>query len=286
MSTKNTYTGLEEIPFEELPEFAKRLSQLYPADKQNNFPLNSGDSLYQRIYNPATREEIFSQRSRPLPSTTPETIPIPGIQSPNREHLYEFLQGVDVNNRPWTGKPVDIRNRRFYSNEDPELLNFLTFIHKNPNATQEEIQQQLDNCTTQNCATNTFLGLSKMGAKTQGNLSPRAELRNYRNANDKRMDLSEVLGIKDSDENLNTDSSTEIPRGSVLFFQHPTEKMRRPFDHVVFAEKQGTNSEPIYRSLNEGQEGSKLQTLQEVIEQGKYQGYNPIFSGKYRYFFK
>jgi len=281
MSTTNTYTGSEEIPFEKLPTFAQQLSRLYPSPRE---------TLAQRIDpRPSVRETLPVQGSyRPsigaesLPATAPPILP-------DKEHLYQFLDGVDVNNRPWSGKAVNVtgRTRRFDSHEDPELLKFLALLKRNPNMSRDDIQEHLDNCTTQNCSTNTFLGLSKMGAKTEGNISPRSELRNLKNKSGGRIDLSDVLGMKNPDPELNSDPNTEIPRGTTLFFQNPGSLQQRanPFDHVVFAENAGKNSDRIYRSLNEGQERSELQTLQEVIDQGRYQGYNPVFSGKFRNFF-
>ena len=160
------------------------------------------------------------------------------------------------------------KNSKFQSHEDSELMNFLKWIHKNPDADDEQIQTAL-NEVTQNCNTNTFLGLSKMGALSEEGFSPRAGLRKQIKESG-AINFATLLGINIIDNSLSDDSEIVVPKGTVVFVINKMNQKRNPFLHVFFAERTGENSEKIYRSLNQGQESSELQTLPEILEQGNY----------------
>lgn len=228
------------------------------------------------------------------------------LRSRSRRSLYDVLQGVEVDNKPWravTGLP-----KLHGISQHDDLESFLDYVNKNPNANQEDIQQELGKCTTQNCAENTFFGLTKMNARTEEGLSPRAEL--YKTKADSfskkiesnpnftpghypsYFDFPRALGINERNESLNANPETLIPRGTVVFMQNPryNPKSNRnqefPFDHVFYAEREGRNASPIYRHLNappEGEpaRGSILDNLQDIIDKGNYGRYRKIYSNKW-----
>ena len=261
------------IPIPEQPAILGRIP-----DQPTLFPFRSQSGLSKdRLNQPATNEGILRQEEAPI---NPE----------DNQHLYQILDraGIgmdDIHVKPWTGEgksyDPDPSGKSF---KDKEMLDFLRFTKDNPAAPSEEIISKF-NCVGQNCATNTVLGLSKLRARTEDNLSPRGEILKNSNPQD-YIDLDEALGMGEKYRDQN--NPNRIPQGTTAFLKNPDDHAGMPFDHVIFAEKEGTNSEPIYRSLNSGQKRSELQTLQQVLDQGKYTipPYESIFSGKYRYFFK
>lgn len=231
--------------------------------------------------------------------TPPVADPIP-LRSISRRSLYDVLQGVEVDNKPWRasqGIP------RYGLSSHPDLATFLGYVNNNPNATQKDIQQELDKCTTQNCAENTFFGLTKMNARTKEGSSPRSELERTTSqfwdknpALDKSnypgyFPLGEALGIKERDPKVNASSENRIPQGTTVFMQHPNYKptprnQEFPFDHVFYAQRSGRNTSPIYRHLNappqgEPPRGSIVDTLQDIIDKGNYGGYRTLYSNKW-----
>ncbi len=228
-------------------------------------------------------ESIFSEQKEKALEESKEN-PFQEELISKREHLGQFLEKGDVNNKQWSPKASITMGSKFESHEDPELLYFLRWIHNNPKASDKEIQEQLDQLS-QNCNTNTFLGLSKMRGMSEKQLSPRAELRAHLKETG-AINFATVLGINDVDHKLNKEPDTEIPKGTVVFvvpYYEQTQK-KTPFLHVFFAEQNGKNSDKIYRSLNEGQQSSELQSLAEVLGQGSYNEMNSklVFSKKYR----
>lgn len=226
--------------------------------------------------------------------------PIPEFQQPDRRSLYDVLKGIDVDNKPWRASQGIAK---YGLSSHPDLANFLGYVNNNPNATQKDIQQELDKCTTQNCAENTFFGLTKMNARTKEGSSPRSELERTTSqfwdknpALDKSnypgyFPLGEALGINQRNPKINASSENRIPQGTTVFMQHPNYKptprnQEFPFDHVFYAQRSGRNASPIYRHLNappagEPLRGSTLDTLQDIIDKGNYGGYRTLYSNKW-----
>lgn len=282
-SATNQQSILGEIPIQSI------LPQPLPF-QQRGFMLESPN--LEQIPLQTTR---YTPLSQSISTEAPDLEQIPlqeesPINTEDNQHLYQILDraGIgmdDIHGKPWTGEgksyDPDPSGKSF---KDKEMLDFLRFTKDNPAAPSEEIRSRF-NCLGQNCATNTVLGLSKLRARTEDNLSPRGEI--LRNSNPQGyIDLDEALGMGEKYRDQKNPNLT--PKGTTTFFKNPDDHAGMPFDHVIFAEKEGTNSEPIYRSLNSGQKRSELQTLQQVLDQGKYTipPYESIFSGKYRYFFK
>lgn len=207
--------------------------------------------------------------------------------------LRTTLQNIEINQQKWTAKPACTAEGKFIGHQDIGLIKFFLFLKNHQNASDADIQGKL-NETTQNCATNTILGLCKIGAVTKRGNSPKQETRISikRNTHLAKafgltllMDLSKILGIDEIDRTLNTLPDTIIPKGTVVFFSNTRNKKPKnsPFQHVFFAEKTGKNSERIYRSLNQGQHSSQLQSFEEVRMQGGYilRSLRVTFSKKY-----
>lgn len=266
------------IPISEQPAILSRIP-----DQPTFFPFRSQSGLPKdRLDQPAINEGILRQEESPQES--------PSINPEDNQHLYQILDraGIsmeDIHDKPWTDKEksyvADPEGKSFI---DKKMFDFLKFTKENPTAPSKEVKDKF-NCVGQNCMTNTIFGLSKLRARTEGNVSPRSEVLNYSN-NKGDMDLDEALGM--GEKYHDQKNPTLIPKGTTAFLKNPTDDVGMPFDHVIFAEKEGNNAQPIYRSLNSGQKRSELQTLQQVLDQGKYKipPYESIFSGKYRYFFK
>lgn len=239
---------------------------------------------YPNIYGPVRREFPTFQQ-----------------EQSGRRSLYDVLQGVEVDNKPWRASQGIAK---YGLSSHPDLANFLGYVNNNPNATQKDIQQELDKCTTQNCAENTFFGLTKMNARTKEGSSPRSELERTTSqfwdknpALDKSnypgyFPLGEALGIKERDPKVNASSENRIPQGTTVFMQHPNYKptprnQEFPFDHVFYSQRSGRNTSPIYRHLNappagEPPRGSIVDTLQDIIDKGNYNGYRTLYSNKWR----
>lgn len=258
--------------------------------------------------NDSTEQNNFRQLPAIYPDETAHyrELPYNNAQQPGRRSLHDTLQGIDIDNKPWravTGLP-----KLHGISQHGDLENFLDYVNKNPNASQEDIQREMNKCTTQNCAENTFLGLTKMNARTKEGFSPRSEL--YRtkadslsekiysdsNFNPKHypsyFDFPRALGINERNESLNANPDTRIPRGTTVFMQNPrynsqsNRNQEFPYDHVFYAEREGRNTSPIYRHLNappvgEPPRGSVVDTLQDIIDKGKYGKYRTIYSNKW-----